>query len=161
MASRPSPEDVKQPQTITLSPPCLTVGMIFFLWMLCWFYSRCSGTHAFQKLQLLSHHHCSKFSPSVDNGSDRGSLDSQSLKPRSHRQWQSDMITFIFNGELATSGDKSDSDRWRRNVGVSSDAGQATGFLSFMQMNSQFRERQPIGVKNLSAALTRHHLECT
>ncbi len=25
------------------------------LWMLCWFYSRCNGTHAFQKLQLLSH----------------------------------------------------------------------------------------------------------
>lgn len=33
----------------------------------------------------------------------------------------SDMITFVFNGELATSGD---SNRWRQNVGVSSDAGQ-------------------------------------
>ncbi len=30
-----------------------------------------------------------------------------------------------------------------------------------MQMNSEFRERQPIGVKNLSVALTRHRLECT
>ncbi len=30
-----------------------------------------------------------------------------------------------------------------------------------MHMNSEFRERQPIGVKNLSAALTRHRLECT
>ncbi len=30
MASHPGPEDVKQPQTITLPPPCLTVGMIFF-----------------------------------------------------------------------------------------------------------------------------------
>uniref|UniRef100_A0A673LQD0 aspartate transaminase n=1 Tax=Sinocyclocheilus rhinocerous TaxID=307959 RepID=A0A673LQD0_9TELE len=29
-----------------------------------------------------------------------------------------------------------------------------------MQMNSEFRERQPIGVKNLSVALTRHRLEC-
>ncbi len=29
-----------------------------------------------------------------------------------------------------------------------------------MQMYSEFRERQPIGVKNLSAALTRHRLEC-
>ncbi len=28
--------------------------------------------------------------------------------------------------------------------------------LNFMQMNSEFRERQPIGVKNLWAALTRH-----
>ncbi len=44
----------------------------------------------------------------------------------SDTQRQSDMITFIFNGELATSGDKSDSDRWRMNVGISSDAGQAT-----------------------------------
>ncbi len=29
-----------------------------------------------------------------------------------------------------------------------------------MQMNGEFRERQPIGVKNLSAPLTRHRLEC-
>ncbi len=29
-----------------------------------------------------------------------------------------------------------------------------------MQMNSEFGQRQPIGVKNLSAALTRHRLEC-
>ncbi len=32
MASRPGPEAAKQPQTITLPPPCLTVGMMFFLW---------------------------------------------------------------------------------------------------------------------------------
>ncbi len=30
-----------------------------------------------------------------------------------------------------------------------------------MQTNNEFRERQPIEVKNLSAALTRHRLECT
>ncbi len=30
-----------------------------------------------------------------------------------------------------------------------------------MQMNSEFRVRQPIEVKNLSAALTRHRLEWT
>ncbi len=31
-ASRKGPEDVKQqPQAITLPPPCLTVGMMFFL----------------------------------------------------------------------------------------------------------------------------------
>ncbi len=30
-----------------------------------------------------------------------------------------------------------------------------------MQMNSAFHEQQPIGVKNLSVALTRHHLVCT
>ncbi len=35
------------------------------------------------------------------------------------------------------------------------------GLLNVMQMNSEFRKRQPIGVKNLSAALTRHRLECT
>ncbi len=29
MASRPGPEAAKQPQTITLSPPCLTVGIMF------------------------------------------------------------------------------------------------------------------------------------
>ncbi len=39
---------------------------------------------------------------------------------------QSDMITFIFNGEQVTSGNKSDSDHWWRNVGMSSDAGQGT-----------------------------------
>ncbi len=32
MASRPGPEAAKQPHAITLSPPCLTVGMMFFLW---------------------------------------------------------------------------------------------------------------------------------
>ncbi len=32
MASRPGPEAAKQPQTITLPPPCLTAGMMFFLW---------------------------------------------------------------------------------------------------------------------------------
>ncbi len=32
MASHPGPEAAKQPQTITLPPPCLTVGMMFFLW---------------------------------------------------------------------------------------------------------------------------------
>ena len=32
MASRPGPEAAKQPQTITLPPPCLTVGMMFLLW---------------------------------------------------------------------------------------------------------------------------------
>ncbi len=56
----------------------------------------------------------------------------------------SDMITFVFNRELATSGD---SNRWRQNVGVSSDA------VNFMQMNHGFHKRQPIGVKNPSAAL--------
>ncbi len=30
-----------------------------------------------------------------------------------------------------------------------------------MQMNRKFCERQPIGVKNLSAALTCHRFECT
>ncbi len=73
------------------------------------------------------------------------------------------MITFIVNGELATSGNKSDSDRWRRNVGVSSDAGQAIK-LRIAQLyanDREFCERQPIGVKNLSATLKRHRLECT
>ncbi len=32
MASHPGPEAAKQPQTITLPPPWLTVGMMFFLW---------------------------------------------------------------------------------------------------------------------------------
>ncbi len=40
MASRPGPEAVKQPQTITL-PPRLTPDV--------------NGTHTFQKVQLLSH----------------------------------------------------------------------------------------------------------
>ncbi len=31
MASRPGPEAAKQPQTITLPPPRLTVGMMSFL----------------------------------------------------------------------------------------------------------------------------------
>ncbi len=55
MASRPGPEAVKQPQTITLSSPRLTVGSMFFLRKLCWFYARCNGIHTFQKVQLLSH----------------------------------------------------------------------------------------------------------
>lgn len=32
MASHPGSEVVKQPQTITLPPLCLTVGMMFLLW---------------------------------------------------------------------------------------------------------------------------------
>ncbi len=32
MVSRPVPEAVKQPQTTTQPPPCLTVCMMFFLW---------------------------------------------------------------------------------------------------------------------------------
>ncbi len=32
MVSRRGPEAEKQPQTITLTPPCLTIGMMFFLW---------------------------------------------------------------------------------------------------------------------------------
>ena len=32
MASRPGPEAAKQPQTITLPPPCFTIGMMFLLW---------------------------------------------------------------------------------------------------------------------------------
>ncbi len=40
----PGPEAAEQPQTITLPPPCLTVGMMFFLWNACWFYARCNGT---------------------------------------------------------------------------------------------------------------------
>ncbi len=67
---------------------------------------------------------------------------------------QIDMITFIFNGEswwlTATVGDG----MW---------ACQAMRVkqqnLSFMQMSSEFREPQPIGVKNLSAAIPRHRLE--
>ncbi len=31
MSSHPDPEAAKQPQTITLPPPCLTVGMMFSL----------------------------------------------------------------------------------------------------------------------------------
>ncbi len=69
---------------------------------------------------------------------------------------QIDMITFIFNGEswwlTATVGDG----MW---------ACQAMRVkqqnLSFMQMSSEFREPQPIGVKNLSAAIPRHRLERT
>ncbi len=61
MASRPGPEGAKQPQTITLPPPCLTVGMTFFLWN-GWFYARCNGTHTFQKVKLLSHQ-STKYSP--------------------------------------------------------------------------------------------------
>ncbi len=44
----------KQPQTIMLPPPYFTVGMISFSEMLCYFYTRCNGTHTFQKVQLLS-----------------------------------------------------------------------------------------------------------
>ncbi len=55
MASHPGPEAAKQTQTITLPPPCLTVGMMFFYEMLCWFYVSCNGTRTFQKVQLLSH----------------------------------------------------------------------------------------------------------
>ncbi len=35
MASHPGPETAKQPQTITLPPPCLTVGMMFFFMKCC------------------------------------------------------------------------------------------------------------------------------
>ncbi len=55
----------------------------------------------------------------------------------SDTQRQSDMITLIFNGELATSGDKSDSDHWRRNVDVSSDADQATKVKDCSTANEQ------------------------
>ncbi len=40
MASHPGPEAAKQPQTITIPPPCLTVRIMFFYEMLCWFYAR-------------------------------------------------------------------------------------------------------------------------
>ncbi len=52
MASRPGPEAAKQPQTITLPPPCLTVSMML---KCCWFYARCNGTRIFQKVKLLAH----------------------------------------------------------------------------------------------------------
>ncbi len=53
MAIHPGPEAAKQPQTITLPPPCLMVGMMFFYEMLRGFYARCNGKHTFQKVQLL------------------------------------------------------------------------------------------------------------
>ncbi len=40
MASHPGSEAAKQPQTITLPPPSLTVGKICFYEMLCWFSAR-------------------------------------------------------------------------------------------------------------------------
>lgn len=33
MASYPGTEAAKQPHTIILPPPCLTVGMMFFMWI--------------------------------------------------------------------------------------------------------------------------------
>ncbi len=70
MASRPGPEDAKQPQTITLPPPCLTVGMLFFYEMLCWFYARCNGTHTFQKVKLLSHQSTEYLAKSLGDSQD-------------------------------------------------------------------------------------------
>ncbi len=64
MASRPGPEAATQPQTITLSPPCLTVGMMFFLWNAVGFAADVTG-HAPSKkfnLRLISPQNiCPKF----------------------------------------------------------------------------------------------------
>ncbi len=35
MENRPGPEAAKQPQTITLPPPCLTINMMLFYEILC------------------------------------------------------------------------------------------------------------------------------
>ncbi len=52
LASHPVPEAAKQPQTITLPPPCWLLVWCSFYEMLCWFYARCNGTHTFQTVQL-------------------------------------------------------------------------------------------------------------
>ncbi len=70
MASHPGPEAAKQPQTITLPPQCLTVGLMFFYEILCWFYARCNGTHTFQKVQLLSHQSTEYFPKSLGDNQD-------------------------------------------------------------------------------------------
>ncbi len=72
MASRPGPEAAKQPQTIThhTNTPCLTVGMMFFLWNAVLFYARCNGTHTFQKVQLLSHQSTEYLSKSLGDNQD-------------------------------------------------------------------------------------------
>ncbi len=44
MSSHPDPEAAKQPQTITLPPPCLTVGMMFILGNAVLVYARCNGS---------------------------------------------------------------------------------------------------------------------
>ncbi len=66
-ASHPGPEAAKQPQTITLPPPCLTAGMMFILWnhvlVLC---QMQRDTHTFQKLS----HQSTEYFPQIleDNG---------------------------------------------------------------------------------------------
>ncbi len=52
MASRPGPEAAKQPQTITLPPPWLTVEWCSFYEMLYWFYVRCNGHTPSKKLNF-------------------------------------------------------------------------------------------------------------
>ncbi len=66
-ASHPGPEAAKQPQTITLPPPCLTAGIMFILWnpvlVLC---QMQRDTHTFQKLS----HQSTEYFPQIleDNG---------------------------------------------------------------------------------------------
>ncbi len=67
------------------------------------------------------------------------------LKPRSHYK-RHDPIHF--NGELAISGDARDSDRWRPD-GACPVMPQSSESFNFMQMKSDFRERQPIGKKTV------------
>ncbi len=45
MISHPGPEVAKQPQTITLPPPCLTWYDVLFMKCFVWFYYRYNGTH--------------------------------------------------------------------------------------------------------------------
>lgn len=53
-----------------------------------------------------------------------------------------DMFPFIFNGRLSTSGNMSDSDRWRQNVSVSSDGSHATKVQKWSRVQAR-QDRAP------------------
>ncbi len=68
--------------TLTLieaSEACSSLDVVLGSFMTSWMSRRCALGVILVGRPLLVHH-CSKFSPFVDNGSDRGSLESQSLR---------------------------------------------------------------------------------
>ncbi len=70
----------------------------------------------------------------------------QGVKPRSHHKRHATTKRhnpIHFNGKLAISGDRSGSVRWRRMACPTTR--ESSESFNFMQMKSDFRERQPIG----------------
>lgn len=69
-AGCPVPEAAKQLQTITLLPPCFTVGIIIIFIQCCVIFCQISRLHNIQKVTLLTHQFTECFSKSLEDHQD-------------------------------------------------------------------------------------------